>query len=411
MTSMRSPGHAGVAPVQALFIHRELPFHGGGPKAILYFAEHRNPSRVTTHVASFVPAPRPFLALLDAARAPYWCLGDRGYLRPALRLRRVLRKQRIDVVVCSTFKAYLCAKLASAGLRTRVVYWIPSIPLIMEGRLRRLLYRMLARLDTLVFISQAVKSEHWYAGHRGKSAVIYYGIEPPSADSRTIPCQREERKQFGIPADTLVLGYVAEFIGWKQHRVLLQAFGKLAQARQDLHLVLIGNGSLFQTVREEARKLPGGERIHLLGAREDARRLLGMLDIYVHVSNGEGFGLAVAEAMLARLPVVAAAAGALPEFVLEGKTGLLFRPGDADHLASRITELAADPTLRQRLGADAEQYCRDVFSASRFAEELTQLLEAEVNSPNTDLHVLAGEWHSGRSGGTPAGRRTPADDQ
>jgi glycosyltransferase involved in cell wall biosynthesis len=86
----------------------------------------------------------------------------------------------------------------------------------------------------------------------------------------------------------------------------------------------------------------------------------------------EGFGLPLAEAMAAGLPTVASRVGGMPEIVVDGETGILVAPGDADALADAIVRVLADPELGRRLGEAGraravERYSWDVIAAATVA--------------------------------------------
>jgi glycosyltransferase involved in cell wall biosynthesis len=88
-----------------------------------------------------------------------------------------------------------------------------------------------------------------------------------------------------------------------------------------LHLVLIGAGQLYEQGKLRMMNLPYSDRVHFLGSRIDVGRILAIVDVYVHLSRGEGFGPAVVEAMLVGVPVVVSDEGALPEIVCDGEAG------------------------------------------------------------------------------------------
>jgi glycosyltransferase involved in cell wall biosynthesis len=363
------------SPVHALFLHRDLLLSGGVPRSFLYFQRHADPGRIRVSVASFLEATTDALQTFNEAGMSPYVLGDRQLLRAAWRLRRLLAKTDVNVVVTTTFRAYVCAKLATAASPIPVVFWIPAIPLIIEGRVRRSAFRLLARKDTLVFVSEAVRTAHHYAGHRGRWATVYYGVDD-IGEQRPVLYSRHDRAHFGLSPESFVLGYVASFIAWKDHRTLLLAFEQLLAGHPDLELMLIGEGDLRAEIERIAASSTAPHRIHLLGARPDARQLLSLMDVYVHPSRGEGLGLAVVEAMSAGLPVLAANEGALPEYVFHGDTGLLFQAGDAHDLATNVECLIDDETLRRRLGDQGRQHCLQVFAPERFSVKLTSVLEA-----------------------------------
>jgi glycosyltransferase involved in cell wall biosynthesis len=88
------------------------------------------------------------------------------------------------------------------------------------------------------------------------------------------------------------------------------------------------------------------------------------LDIVVHASLGEPFGLVVVEAMALGKPIVATNVGGPAEIVIDGVSGLLVRPGDADGLAMALRRLLAEPGLARRLSEGART------RAERFSDEI-----------------------------------------
>ncbi|MGH7525299.1 MAG: glycosyltransferase, partial [Gemmatimonadales bacterium] len=94
-----------------------------------------------------------------------------------------------------------------------------------------------------------------------------------------------------------------------------------------------------------------GGRVRFLGQRKDVDALLAGSQLYLLVSNWEGFPRSILEAMRAGLPVVASAVGGSGESVGDGETGFLVPRGDTEGLRARIGQLLADPALRSRFGA------------------------------------------------------------
>jgi len=361
-------------PLKVLMLNRSFSLTGGVARVLLTFARHCDHQRLELHMGSFRPFAPDMAEALAQTGTEMHVLGDAGNLGPALALRKIIKEQKIDIVVATTLKAYLVAKLASTS-KCRVLYWIHAIALVSDKRWKVAVYRWTARRDTLIFISEQVKKLHGYAGHRGCEAVILNGVEDVLSSGPLY--DNNQREVLGIPRAAFVVGYTAKFIAWKQHRTLLAAFSQLAHDLPDLQLVLIGNGELRESTEAQARDIPGGERIHFLGLRPDARQLLGIMDAYVQPSNGEGISIAVIEAMLARRAIVVSDAGALPEMIDDGSTGLMCRVLDASDLAGKIMVLAQDPEMRRRLGERARQVALERFGTEHFVKSLTAVLESE----------------------------------
>lgn len=360
--------------LKTLFIHRDLPFHGGVPRMILNLAKSCDKSRMELNVASFVaPTQEMRMAFEELGITPHE-LGDRGYIRPARRLRRLVHRDNIDVIVANSFKSYLVARIACVGVRCVVIPWVHSIPLVLDGAVRRRLFHWLSRRDTIVFSSNAIKNAHQSSVHGGKSSVVYYGVDDPYAGESSRPYDRSMRRELGVPDEALVLCYIAEFIEWKDHATLLAAFDRL-EKRLNAHLLLIGTGQRLDEMKKLALSLKCGTSVHFLGPRMDARRILGIIDLYVHPSRGEGFGLAVVEAMLAGRPVVASRDGAFIEYIDDGGNGILFKAGDDLDLAAQITALADDRMRALRIGRQARAFALQNFSSRTFAASTCKTIE------------------------------------
>jgi glycosyltransferase involved in cell wall biosynthesis len=157
---------------------------------------------------------------------------------------------------------------------------------------------------------------------------------------------REWRRAHGFSAEDRLAVSVARLEPQKNPHGLVDAFARALPDNARWHLLLVGDGNLREEVCGHIARLRLGHRVHLLGIRADVVDLLSAADVFVLASHWEGNPMAVMEAMAAGLPVVATAAGGVPEVVEHGVTGLLAPPGDTEALASALAELARDPQRR-----------------------------------------------------------------
>src|SRR5262249_11728884 len=123
----------------------------------------------------------------------------------------------------------------------------------------------------------------------------------------------------------------------------------------------------------------------------------------------EGFGLVLVEAMASRLPVVATRAGAIPEIVVDGQTGLLIRPGQPQELADALHTLS-DVALRPRLGEAGLHRVLQEFTLERMYQETDRLYDQVCRG----RLAAANGCHNGEALGTNRGdecrRTTPLDE-
>jgi glycosyltransferase involved in cell wall biosynthesis len=159
------------------------------------------------------------------------------------------------------------------------------------------------------------------------------------------------RAEFGLPADALVAGVVAQMIPRKGHRYLFAALPALLEEHPRLHVLIFGQGPLAAELKAEVARRGLGEVVRFPGFRHDLPRWVGGLDMLIHPADMEGLGVSLLQASAAAVPIVTSRAGGLPEAVLDGVTGILCPPGDVAALGAAVSRLAGDAALRQRYGA------------------------------------------------------------
>lgn len=159
------------------------------------------------------------------------------------------------------------------------------------------------------------------------------------------------------------------FVGGDLHRkgggALLSAFERMPPGSAELTLVT-------------RTPYPAGNGVHVeAGMAPNSPELIELFrtsDVFVLPSEAEAFGIAAAEAAAAGLPVVATKVGGLTDIVVDGETGFLVAPGDADALADRLLRLDENPRLRRRMGAAGRERALARFDAGRNAARIVALL-------------------------------------
>ncbi len=144
---------------------------------------------------------------------------------------------------------------------------------------------------------------------------------------------------------------------------------------QNSHLTIIGSGhpDYENQLRDLVSEMGLSERIHFHGRvpREQMPALLPQFDIMIFPSIwNEPLSRGMQEGMAAGLAVVGTLTGGTGELLVEGKTGLTFRPSDASHLAERLHELDRDRPLLQRLAAAGRRAVEERFTLNRMLTEM-----------------------------------------
>jgi glycosyltransferase involved in cell wall biosynthesis len=223
--------------------------------------------------------------------------------------------------------------------------------------------RLLARrARRIVAISQALKE--FQVERVGlpadKVEVIHYGMDEP-------PAAWGENPELAL-GDGPVLACVARLEPQKGVDVAVRALHRCSPVLPDATLVVLGEGPERPRLEGLAREL--GVRLVLPGRIPDVAAVLREAHLLVHPTRWEGFGLAVLEAMLCSLPVVATNVSSLPELVVESETGFLVPPDDVEALAGAL-ERAFD--ARAELGRRGYERARSEFSVERMATRTAAL--------------------------------------
>ena len=184
----------------------------------------------------------------------------------------------------------------------------------------------------------------------------------------------------GLPADRQVVGIVASLSPIKDHATLLRAAAALRRDWPLLHLVFVGADSgSQQTLEALATGLNLTDRVHFAGLRPNQPSPHHLFDISVLTSVSEGLPNSILEAMAARRPVVATAVGAIPDAVIDGETGYLFRAGDDARLCDLIRLLLTNRALARRMGSNGRARARTEYSATSAISRLVTLYHSVVS--------------------------------
>jgi len=284
------------------------------------------------------------------------------------RLVLLLWKIRPHVVHAHTPKAGLLGTIASrlAGVPV-IIYQLHGLPLVTATGLRYWLLYWSDRLacglaDRVLCVGPSVREDMIAKGlcRPEKAKVLLAGsINGVDATGRFDPSglapgtREDARAELGIPADSLVIGYLGRLVPDKGIRELIEAWAVVSR-KPNLHLLLVGPFEPQAPLSSDTEQaLRSDTRIHLAGLRWDTPRWLAAMDLVVLPTYREGLPVVPLEAGAMGLPVVATNIPGCVDAVTDGVTGTLVRPRDAAALAIAIGRYLDDPALRARHGAAA----------------------------------------------------------
>ncbi len=207
--------------------------------------------------------------------------------------------------------------------------------------------------------------------HRGAVAV---GNGRDPARFRPNPDARERiRAALGVPNEQVVVLAVSRLVWHKGYPELAVGMRMVSGAA----LWIAGERLTSDRGPDMAAMLRDaglGERLRLLGYRDDVSDLMAAADIFALPSRFEGLPMSVIEAMLTGLPVVATDVRGPAEQVVPELTGLLVPPGDASALATALRRLVADKSLRARMGKAGRARAAERYDEAKVLARTLDLL-------------------------------------
>jgi glycosyltransferase involved in cell wall biosynthesis len=289
-----------------------------------------------------------------------------GHLGAALRLARLLRARRVDVLHSHLFYASLFASPVGRLCRVPLIVETPHVrEHWRRGRLKGhfVVDRLAGRcVDRYIAVSEA--NARYLVGEKGlparKVTVIHNGCDLGRFDpARRPPPGLRERLGFG-PADPVLL-VLGRLEPQKGQRVLLEALPAVRERFPRCRLVCAGEGALRGELEALAQSLGLDEAVRFVGFQADVGEWLALADLTVLPSFYEGLPLAAIESLAAGRAVVATAVDGTPEVVVDGRTGLTVPPGDAAALARALCRLLTDAEERLRLGRAGREWVTEHF--------------------------------------------------
>ncbi|MCY0389805.1 glycosyltransferase family 4 protein [Robbsia sp. Bb-Pol-6] len=286
----------------------------------------------------------------------------RGVVKLAWEVIRLARSHRL--IYANTQKAMVIGALAGAFSHRPVVWHLRDIVSpdhFDPNKLRVIKWLSKSMITHVIANSQAsAKALQDLAGlPPDRISVIYNGIDAGPFDAAAKIPVAVLRRRYGLPTEAFLVGAFSRLAKWKGQHVLLEAIAN----KPGVHAVLVG-AALFgedeyeAQLREQVKTLGIEDRVHFLGFQSDIPGLMRAMDIVAHTSiASEPFGRVIVEAMLARRPIIATAAGGALEIITDQVDGSFVEPGNVRDLSSKID------MLRENLDMVAELVVRAYATA------------------------------------------------
>jgi len=281
------------------------------------------------------------------------------------KLVRFYQENKIDTVIFNNPKDLkLGGRAAKKAGVANIVYRRGIAVEVKKSRLNKYLFSDV--VTHFIFNSNATKEllEKNYKNiiPTKRTAIIYNAIEFPESEvCHTEPV--EVQKQ-------IIIGNAGRLVAQKAQHYLIDIAEKLKEKQVNFKIQIAGDGPLCDELMKEISDRNLADNIELLGFVEDMSTFMKGVDIFVSTAAWEGFGFVLAEAMVAKKPVLAFDMSSNPELVKDGKNGYLIPPKNIAFFADKIEELIHNKTLRENMGAEAYRFAKANFETNKQFQKL-----------------------------------------
>jgi len=315
----------------------------------------------------------------------------RGYLHPIViaRLSSELRHVGIDLIHCQHSRdiaTVVPAMLLSGRYRPILLSKRVGSYIVKKDFLHSLTHRHISRvlaisevihrnvLDTLPVPPERVLTLH--------DAIDTSRYSPQHATGKSV------RSEFGFTDDVFLVGFVGRISPGKGHGELLHAAAMLKPRYPNVRYLIVGEASYgeegyAEQIRHLAGKLGVDDVVTFTGFRKDVPDVMRAFDLFAFPSHAESFGIGLIEAMAIELPVVSTNCDGILDIVVDGETGIMVPPKDAEALARGLSRLLDDPGLRKRMGEAARRRVVALFDQQKQLDRLEQIYADVLSAPQS----------------------------
>ncbi len=294
------------------------------------------------------------------------------------RLYKYLKTVKADLVHTQLEFADILGNIAAKLLRlpsVSTIHTMPSQEMKIKSKVHQDIEFFSLRNFCDLTISVSEEARQFYLGiskaPQSTLRTIYNGIDLDNFANLDYGRERATvRREFGVPSDAKLLTTVAVLRELKGIQFMIRALPAILLADPSVYYLLVGEGSYREALEEEVDKVGVKDRVIFTGQRNDIPRLLAASNVFVLPTLTEALPTVLAEAMAARLPIIASAVGGVPEMVTDGQNGCLVHPSEPQELSQACIALLADIEKQKSMALAGWQIVNQKFNIREQVEQL-----------------------------------------
>ena len=288
---------------------------------------------------------------------------------------KLCKERQFEIVICHRYKPSYIMMWVAQFINIPALIFVMHELNTMKSINRRLLITALFRKNMMFAgVSNAVRDDirkHIWRVPANRVETLYNVIDVELTKPQ-LHTREEARQQLNIPANTYVFGHVARLVPNKDQATLIQAFANIKEECPNAKLIILGNGVLESTLKEQVAALHLQDQVIFTGFVPEGFRFMRAFDCFVLSSVQEAFGRVLLEAMIAQCPIIATRTNGIPEVV--GNAGIIIPPRDTAALAAAMKKIYSLSTeSRQHMVENAYAHMLQNYSIPVFKEHFWNL--------------------------------------
>lgn len=297
-------------------------------------------------------------------------------LKAILRIRKIIKKYKPDVVYMHSSKAGALGRIANLRIRNLSVYnphgWAFNID---AGKLHKRVYALIEKIlsnfcDVIIAISDFEKESALNNNicKDEKIKVIYNGIDINKYNQKRkkLSITREE---LNISSNAYVIGTIGRLSKQKAPDIFIKAAMNIRKKIPNAFFMLVGDGEDRDKIIKLIDKYNLRDVVLITGWVDDPMEYLQIFDQAMLLSRWEGFGLVLAEYMLAKKPIIATNVDAIPNIIIDRYNGLLVKKDDLESIVDASIELNNNIELRKKITKNGYKVVNEKFNIQRVINE------------------------------------------
>ncbi|MBN2089692.1 glycosyltransferase [candidate division KSB1 bacterium] len=293
-----------------------------------------------------------------------------------IKISRILRKQKIDIVHTRNFAALLYGSIAAklAGVPGAVADIRGRIPVDEGQKCKRLSFLVSKFVGVSEDIKKMLATD--FKIKESKIQTIYNGVQIPGENQKLDIATL--RSKLGLAPNDFVIGTIGRTEPVKDYTSLIRMSAPVLQKYRNVKLMIVGDGSQRTELEKLTKDLGVNTQTIFTGYQKEVSNFLRLINLFALTSVSEGISNVLLEAMATSIPVLATEVGGNPEIVRHNQTGFLIPRPNLNQITEKIELLINNPELAKDLGQNGRKWVEEKFTIEKMVSEYQSLYQTII---------------------------------